>query len=329
MSPPSTSPATAPQIISSEEVTNQTLMSVIVGLRAQLTSMSRRQDELIELVLDLRRELATRAEPTVHTHSNTVHSTPEPASPIVPQEAEPVATDSVPSSSQGAESAVGPPANWPTRPIPAPERRIRRQNAFYHISNAEEAPWRAPGGYHPYCDGTHPTRGRSTPERSAPPSPRSLHPPVSPQRVPDSRGGSDHLSPPDSPSPLRLPAPQESQSSPSLPIPPLPQARGTPTLPLPEATTTLPSQPAPTPRTRPLRREGAFYHTSWLARAPFRAPGPGIFQPPPYPPTTASTPPAAPLPSPKRKREDTEDSTDGDEASDKKRTRRPSADDVD
>jgi hypothetical protein len=226
---------------------------------------------------------------------------------------------------------VVPPTSKPTLPIPAPERRIRRQNAFYHISNAEEGPWKAPGGYHPYRDGTHPTRGRPMPERPASPSPHSLHPPVSRPRVLDSRGEGNHLPSPYSISPFRLPAPQGSQPSLSLSAPPLPQAKGSHTLPLPEATITpaLPTQPASTPRTRPLRREGAFLHVSWFARTPFRAPGPGIFQPPPYPPTTAPTTPAAPLPSPKRKREDAGDTIDSDEALDKKRARRPSFNDVD
>ena len=62
-SPSPVSSAAASQTVRSEEVTNQTLMSVIVDLRAQLTSMSRRQDELMELVLDLRRELKTHTEP--------------------------------------------------------------------------------------------------------------------------------------------------------------------------------------------------------------------------------------------------------------------------
>jgi len=62
-SPSPDSSAAVSQTVCSEEVTNQTLMSVIVDLRAQLTSMSRRQDELMELVLDLRRELKTRTEP--------------------------------------------------------------------------------------------------------------------------------------------------------------------------------------------------------------------------------------------------------------------------
>jgi len=35
-------------------------MSVVLNLRTQLTSLSRRQDELTELVTDLRRELQTQ-----------------------------------------------------------------------------------------------------------------------------------------------------------------------------------------------------------------------------------------------------------------------------
>lgn len=53
----------SPYPISPEEVTNHTLMTVVIDLRAQLTSMSRRQDELIQLVLDLRQELTARVEP--------------------------------------------------------------------------------------------------------------------------------------------------------------------------------------------------------------------------------------------------------------------------
>ena len=53
----------SPYPISPEEVTNHTLMTGIIDLRAQLTSMSRRQDELIQLVLDLRQELTARVEP--------------------------------------------------------------------------------------------------------------------------------------------------------------------------------------------------------------------------------------------------------------------------
>ena len=81
--------------------------------------------------------------------------------------------------------------------------------------------------------------------------------------------------------------------------------------------------PAPTPNTRLLGREPAFYHISSIAGTPFVTPGPGIFQPPPYPSRTA------PLPPPKRKRVDDGDVIDDDEALDKKRSRRPSTDDVD
>jgi len=62
-SPSPDSSATTSQTVCSEEVTNQALMSLIVDLRAQLTSMSRRQEQLMELVLNLRPEPATRAEP--------------------------------------------------------------------------------------------------------------------------------------------------------------------------------------------------------------------------------------------------------------------------
>ena len=61
----STSPvpsAAASQAIFSEAVTNQALMNVILDLRAQLTSLTHRQDELTELVTDLRRELQVRTE---------------------------------------------------------------------------------------------------------------------------------------------------------------------------------------------------------------------------------------------------------------------------
>jgi len=63
MPSPSDSSATTSQTDCSEEVTNQALMSLIVDLRAQLTSMSRRQEQLMELVLNLRPDPATRAEP--------------------------------------------------------------------------------------------------------------------------------------------------------------------------------------------------------------------------------------------------------------------------
>ena len=58
--PPSVSPSAA---ASQEEVTNQTLMSVIMDLRAQLTSISRRQDEMMQLILNVRCEVETRTEP--------------------------------------------------------------------------------------------------------------------------------------------------------------------------------------------------------------------------------------------------------------------------
>ena len=62
-SPSPVSSAATSQTVCSEEVTNQALMKVIVDLQAQLTSLSRQQNELMELVTDLRRELGTRAEP--------------------------------------------------------------------------------------------------------------------------------------------------------------------------------------------------------------------------------------------------------------------------
>ena len=180
-----------------------------------------------------------------------------------------------------------------------------------------EAPWTAPGGHRPHHDGAHPTQDSPAPERRA-----SL-------RTQDSRGEGNHLPPPYSPPPLRLVTQQGSQSC-SLPAPPVPQANGAP--PPPEATATRPTrpvQPTPTPRARPLRREGTFYHVSWFSQTPFMAPGPGVFRPPPNPPTTVPTTPAAPIPAPKRKRKDSGNPTGGDEASHKKRSRRPSNDDVD
>ena len=259
-----------------------------------------------------------------------IDRTIRPSAAVIPRDVGPVATNSALSPSKAAESTAKPQASKPTLPIPAPDPRIKRQNALHHTSNAEGAPWKAPRGHNPPHEGAHPTRGRPTPERPASPSSTPLHPSVSSRRVSDSRGEGDHLPPPYSAFQPRLPAPQGSQSSPSPIVPPPPQAEGAPTLPLPEAGTTIPAptQPATTSRTRPLRREAAFYHVSLLARAPYRAPGPGIFQPPPYPPTTAPTTPAAPLSSPKRKRGDTGDATDADEALGKKRTRR-SSDDVD
>ena len=209
--------------------------------------------------------------------------------------------------------------------MPPPERRIRRQNAFYHASDAEEAPWKAPGGYHPPRDDTPSTRGRPTPERPETPSPLSLHPPVSRPRTLDSRGEGSALPPPYSAIPPRHPAPQGSRPSRFLPAPPLPQARGAPPFPPPGVTittTTLPTQPA-------LGMEGMLCGLSYFAGTALRTPGPSIFRPPPHPPTTASITPAAALPPPKRKRKDAEDTTDGDKALDKKRPRRPPSDDVD
>ena len=255
-----------------------------------------------------------------------VQSSLEPAS-IAPRETKSTATSSTPSPTQDVESTMEPRPSTPTRPIVAPERRIRRRNAFYHISNAEEAPWKAPGGYYPYHDGTRTTRGKKiTAKRPASPSPPSLHPPVSHQRVPNSPGEGDHSPPPQSPPSLRLPPLRISEFS-SFPNPPPPQERITlPPFAAVAALSTLPILPAPTPRIRPLDREGGFCHLSWLERAPFKAPGPGIFQPPPRVPTPMPTTSPAFLSSPKRKREDVEDTLDSDEASDKKRAHRPSTD---
>jgi len=246
----------------------------------------------------------------------------EPAS-IAPRETKSAATSSTPSPTQGVESTMEPRPSIQTRPIPAPERRVRRRNAFYHISNAEEAPWKAPGGYHPCHDDTRTTQGKKfIAKRPASPSSPSL-------RVPDSPGKGNHLPPPYSPPSLRLPPLRASATS-SLPTPPPPQERITlPPFAAVAALSTLPILPAPTPRTRPLHMEGAFYHLSWFERTPFTAPGPGIFRPPPRVPTPMPTASPAFLSSPKRKREDVEDTLDSDEASDKKRARRPSTDDID
>ena len=242
-----------------------------------------------------------------------------------------MATDSVLSPGQSAESATKPQTNRQTIPPPAPGRELKRQNAFYHIPGATESPWKAPGGCHPDRDGKRPTCGTPTPERPESPSPLPHHSPVSRPREPDSRDEDNHLPSPILLSPFRLPTPQGSQPSPSLPAPPLPQASGSPTFPLPEAgaiITTLPTRSTPTPRTHPLHVEGAFCEM-WFGRAPFISPGPGFFQPPPFFPLTAPTTPVAAIPSPKRKREDAGDTVDGDQASNKKRARRPSSDDID
>lgn len=250
-----------------------------------------------------------------------MHSAPEPASSTVPSDADPeagaVATDSTPSSGEGAGLAVGPPVNQPTLPIPAAGRRIRRQNAFYHIPGAEEAPWKVPSDvdYRPFQNGT-PTRGGPTPGRS---TSSSLGPPASSRRESCSHGEGNRPPLPYSVSPFRFPAMQRSHPSTSLTTRPLPQAMGPPTLPARSA-----------PRTGPLYRDNTLYQVSWFARTPFRAPGSGISQPPPPPPTAVPAVPSTPFPSPKRKREDAGDGKDDGEASDKKRPRRhPSSDDVD
>lgn len=262
---------------------------------------------------------AVSAPPTI------VHSTPGPAS----------TTGSALSPSKSAEPVAKPLTRRPTLPTPAPDRWIRRQGAFYHIAGEEEAPWKKPGGCNPRPDGTHPTRGRPTPGRPASRSPPSIHPPVSHPRVSDSHGEGNHLPSRNLLSPFRLPTPQGSQPSQpshSLPAPPLPQADGTPTLPLREIgaiTPTFPTQLVSTSRTSPLFGEGPLVEMSWFLPPLFRALGSGPLQLPPCFPMTAPTTPVAPNPSPKRKREDTGDALDGDEASDKKRSRRPPSDDVD
>lgn len=55
-----TSCAVTPQTDCLEEVTNQVLINVICDLQTQLTTISRRQNELAELILNLQRELKTR-----------------------------------------------------------------------------------------------------------------------------------------------------------------------------------------------------------------------------------------------------------------------------
>lgn len=190
-------------------------------------------------------------------------------------------------------------------------RRIKREPAFYHLSNEEEAPWKAPGGYYPHQDDT---QGNPTDEWPANQSSPSLHPLVLGQRIPDSCHEGNRLPP-------VLYSPQQGSQSSSLPAPP----QGVSNLPPIETLLGLPPitfPPLPTPRIRPLRREPAFYHISPIAGAQSVAPGPDIFQLPLYPPTAASTTPAAPLPSLKREREDVEDDIDGDELSNKKRPRR-------
>lgn len=222
----------------------------------------------------------------------------------------------------------------PALPTPAPDRQIRRQGAFYHVPG-EEAPWKAPGGYNPRPDGTHPTYCTSTPERPASRPPPFIHPPVSRPRVSDfhTQGNppSRNLL-----SPFQLLPPQGSQPSHSLPAPPLPQADSAPTLPLREVgaiTPAVPTQPVSTSRTHSLFGEGALVGLSFFLQTPFRALGPnpssGTLQSPPRLLIPAPTTPVTPNPSPKRKREDTGDAIDGDEASDKKRARRPPSDDID
>ena len=63
---PSSSPVSstaASKTVYSEEVTNQALMSAIMDLRAQLTSLSHRQDWLMELITGLLHEFNARTEP--------------------------------------------------------------------------------------------------------------------------------------------------------------------------------------------------------------------------------------------------------------------------
>jgi len=234
----------------------------------------------------------------------------------------PVATGSALSPSQSTESFANPQARTP---IPGPSRKIKREGAFCHISNKEETPWKAPGGYHPDRDATHPTRGTSPPERPESPFPPPHHPPVLRPRVPGSHDERNHLPLSNLLSPFRSPTSQGSQPSPSLPTPPLPQANDAPTLPLPEAGPINPTrltQPARSPRRNPSHREGPLSELSLFGDMPLRIPSPRSFRPPHYLPITAPTTPAATLPSPKRKREGAGDA----EASDKKRARCSSSD---
>ena len=237
----------------------------------------------------------------------------------------PVATGSALSPSKSAESVAKPPTRKPALPTPAPNRRIRRQGAFYHLSDEEEAPWKAPGGCNPRPDGTHPTQGRFRAERPALRSPPSVHPPVIRSSVSAFYGDGTHLLSRNLLSPFRLPAPQGSQPSHSLPAPPLPQADSAPTFPLREAGAiipAIPAQPVSTSHTRPFLWECSLLGIP----TPFRPLGPSIPPPSLCLQITAPTRPTTPNRSPKRKREDTGDVVAGDEASDKKRPRLPPSD---
>lgn len=233
------------------------------------------------------------------------HFTPKPPSCTVLKEA-----DSAPSSGQGTSSVVVPPTNGQTRPAPPPERMIKREPAFYHVSNKAKDPWRAPGGYYPGSDGTHPTHGRCTHQRPPSSTTVSLNPLVSRHGVSDAHGGSGNLP---SPSPSGLPASQQHQQC------PFPVGCAFPVVTTTTQTTSI-SSAYPV-----LTSSGVM----WLPSQPsLVAPNSSISQPPPYPPTTA-TGAAASTPSPKRKREDAGDNVDSDEASDEKRFRRSSRSDVD
>jgi len=244
-------------------------------------------------------------------------------------EACPVATDSALLPAESAESLAKPLTRRPALPTPAPDCRIKKQGAFYHLSDKEEAPWKAPGGRNPRPDGTHPTRGVSTPGWPASRPPPSIHPPVSRSGVTDVRNDGNRLPKRNLLSPFQLAAPRGSQPSHSLPAPPLPQADGAPTLPLREAgaiTSALPTQAVSTPHRYSLFGEGTLVGISLFPPPQYTVLGPGFSPPPSRLPIMAPTTPATPSQSPKRKREYTGDAVDGDEALDKKRARRAPSD---
>lgn len=235
-----------------------------------------------------------------------------------------MATNSSPLSGQGAEPAVEPQISTPDLPTPLLERRIRREHAFCHTPNTEEAPWKALGGYHPYRHGTHPTQDRPIPEWPASPFSLSLNLPPLRHGVSDSRDEGNRLPAPCPLPPLRLLVQQGYLR--------LPHAQGAPALPPPAATTTLPAfniRPVQTLRSYPSHREGEIGESLWFPQPPFVVPNPGIFQPLPCPPKMVPTASAAFLSPQKRKREDVGGVIDDEEASDKKHPRRPSTYDVD
>ena len=130
----------------------------------------------------------------------TVQPFPKPPSYIIPKETEYVTTNSILPIGQG----VVPQTSTRTRPTPDRRRRIRRHNAIHHISNAEESAWTAPGGYHPYRDGGHPTPNRTAPN----------WPPHHPLRFSESQGARG-LPPPAAAATLRT---QPAQIMPTCPL---------------------------------------------------------------------------------------------------------------